>query len=124
LPALQRGAVIGQFESSRQATHLPLAQNGSVLGHIDASMHCTHFPRLQSGISGSRQSAASRQATHSPVAPLQKGASPVQLSLLMQPPWQIRSTVHVGALAGQLPLVMHCTHSPRPRAQMGVLPLQ
>jgi hypothetical protein len=37
---LQRGAVLGQLESSRHATQRPLAQNGAVVGHVVASTHC------------------------------------------------------------------------------------
>jgi hypothetical protein len=39
VPLLQRGAVLGQLESSRQATQRPLAQYGAVDEHDVASTH-------------------------------------------------------------------------------------
>ena len=78
-PILQRGAVIGQFESSRHATQRPLAQIGADAGQPLASEHCTQRPRKQSGIAESLQSVGLRHSTHSPVAALQYGAAPVQL---------------------------------------------
>jgi hypothetical protein len=41
-PLLQRGAVLGQLESSRHCAHRPFAQNGEVAGQVDASTHCAH----------------------------------------------------------------------------------
>jgi hypothetical protein len=109
---LQRGAVVGQFESSRHATHLPLAQYGVVPEHAEASTHSTHAPRLQMGSLGSLQSVALRHSTHSPDAVLQNGSVPPQLESEKQPLWHLRSGVQLGADEGQSLLVTHWTHSP------------